>query len=41
MSGIFLIQDSGDLVEMREAPYDSEDLLQNLLEKYPKLLAGD
>ncbi len=41
MSSIFLIHDSGDLVEMRESPYDSEDLLQNLLDKYPKLLAGD
>lgn len=39
--GIFLLQDNGELVEMTESPYDSEDLLQTLLEKYPRLLAGD
>jgi hypothetical protein len=40
MAGIFLV--SGEnLVEMREQPYDSEDLLQALLAKYPSLLAGD
>lgn len=38
---IFLIQSGGDLVEMKETPYDSEDLLQELLAKYPNLLAGD
>ena len=40
-SGIFLIQDGGKLVRMEEAAYDSEDLLQGLLEDYPDLLAGD
>ena len=40
-SGIFLIQDDGSLVQMNEAAYDSEDLLQGLLEDYPSLLAGD
>lgn len=39
--GIFLIQDGGDLVEMREQPYDTEDVLQELLARYPNLLAGD
>jgi hypothetical protein len=39
--GIFLIQENGDLVEMNEQPYDSEDLLQTLLAKYPSLLAGN
>lgn len=39
--GIYLIQDNGQLVEMKETPYDSEALLQELLEKYPDLLAGD
>ena len=29
-----------ELVEMHEQPYDSEDLLQTLLAKYPNLLAG-
>ena len=41
MSGIYLIQDGGGLVEMRESPYDSEALLQKLLAQYPNLLAGD
>lgn len=39
--GIYLIQDNGQLVEMLEQPYDSEALLQELLAKYPNLLAGD
>jgi len=38
--GIFLIQDNDELVEMNEQKYDSEDLLQKLLAKYPSLLAG-
>jgi hypothetical protein len=42
MSGsIFLLQHGSDLVEMREQLYDSEDLLQQLLENHPSLLAGD
>jgi len=40
--GIFLISDSDDeLIELTSKQYDSEDLLQRLLEKYPNLLAGD
>jgi hypothetical protein len=39
--GIYLIQDSGQLVEMKEQAYDSEAFLQELLEKYPSLLAGE
>ena len=39
--GIFLIQPNGDLVEMGETGYDSESILQELLTKYPNLLAGD
>jgi len=39
--GIFLIQNDGQLVEMREQPYDSEELLHRLLADYPNLLAGD
>lgn len=39
--GIFLIQSGGDLVEMKEQPYDREDILQELLARYPNLLAGD
>jgi hypothetical protein len=38
--GIFLLQ-GDDLVEMRQQPYDSEDVLQTLLENYPNLLAGE
>jgi hypothetical protein len=39
--GIYLVTDSGELVEMRERTYASEELLQELLAKYPQLLAGD
>jgi len=38
---IFLLKDSGDLEKVPIQPYDSEDLLQSLIEKYPELLAGD
>jgi len=38
---IFLIQNDGQLMEMNEQGYDSEDILQTLLAKYPNLLAGD
>jgi hypothetical protein len=41
MGGIYLIRDEGQLVEMSEMAYDSEDLLQGLLARYPSLLAGD
>src|SRR5436309_15998747 len=41
MGGIYVLQDSGELLEMTEQPYDSEALLQELLAKYPSLLAGD
>jgi hypothetical protein len=40
-SGIYLIQDNGQLVEMASQSYDSEALLQSLLANYPSLLAGD
>jgi len=39
--GIFLIGDDGALVEMNEEAYESEALLQALLEDYPSILAGD
>lgn len=39
--GIFLIQSNGELIEMNETHYDSEDLLQKLLADYPSLLAGN
>ena len=40
-SGMFMIRDDDQLVEMTETPYDSEDLLQALIEKYPSLMVGD
>ena len=40
-TGIFSIQANGQLIEMTEAPYVSEDVFQKLLEDYPNLLAGD
>ncbi len=39
--GIFLLGDDGALVRLSEQPYDSEDLLQRLLETHPELLAGE
>jgi len=39
--GIFVIRGDEELVAMSEQPYDSEDLLQALLAKFPSLLAGD
>lgn len=41
MSGMFVLQGDGGLVEMTEQPYDTEAVLQELLAKYPNLLAGD
>ena len=41
MGGIYLIHSEGQLVEMKEQSYDSEYLLQELLAKYPSVLAGD
>ena len=38
---IYLRQGDKGLLELNEAAYDSEDLLQKLLEDYPKLLAGE
>ncbi len=40
-SGVFLIQTDGQLVEMAEEIYGSEADFQELLAKYPNLLAGD
>lgn len=39
--GIFLIGQDERLVELREEPYNSEELLQRLLASYPSLLAGE
>jgi len=39
--GVNLIQGDGQLVEMTEHLYDSEDLLQGMLAEYPNLSAGN
>lgn len=41
MGAIYLIQSDDRLVEMQEQEYDSENLLQEFLARYPNLLAGD
>jgi len=38
---IYLVSDDGALIEMKEQSYAAEDLLQELLAAYPKLLNGD
>jgi hypothetical protein len=39
--GIYLLQDNGQIVDMKAQAYDSEALLQELLATYPSLLPGD
>lgn len=42
MSGdIFLLRGDDDLVPMTDRPYDTEDVLQTLVARFPDLLAGD
>ncbi|MGZ4852967.1 MAG: hypothetical protein ACXV3D_07250 [Halobacteriota archaeon] len=41
MGGICLVKDDKQLIAMMEQPYNSEKLLQRLLEEHPLLLAGD
>ena len=41
MGKIFLIADGGDLVELEQQEYSSEDQLQDLLARFPSLLPGD
>jgi hypothetical protein len=38
---IYHLQEGGELLEMVEEAYDSEDLLQVLLARHPSLMAGD
>ena len=38
---IFLIKEGNELIEMEEETYVSEDVLQDIIAKYPNLLAGD
>jgi hypothetical protein len=39
--GIFLLRGADELVEMRESPYEAEEVLQALIAKFPTLLSGD
>ncbi|MDT8446525.1 MAG: hypothetical protein RRB13_06460 [bacterium] len=39
--GIFLIQKGGELLKLQAADYDTEDVLQALLAKYPELIPGE
>ena len=39
-SGIFIIQDGDNLIELIEKDYDSETILQGLMARHPSLLAG-
>lgn len=39
--GIFPLRGEDELVEMRESPYEAEDVLQALIARFPSLLAGD
>jgi hypothetical protein len=40
-AGIFLLRGDNELFELNAQPYPQEDLLQDLLARYPNLLAGD
>ena len=39
--GIFLLRGDDELISMTGQPYDTEDVLQTLLARFPDLLAGD
>jgi len=39
--GIFLLQDNGQVVDMRQQPFQSEEFLQQLISEHPELLVGD
>jgi hypothetical protein len=41
VSGVFLIKDDGQLIEMQEEEYATEDLLQRYLADYPSLIPGN
>lgn len=41
MSGVYLKERDGKLVEMRETPFEKEENFQELLAEHPNLLAGD
>lgn len=39
--GVFIVRNDNTLVEMRSSPFESEELLQQLLATHPSLIAGD
>jgi hypothetical protein len=41
LGGSIFLENNGNLIEMKEAKWDAEERLQELLAKYPNLLAGD
>ena len=42
MSGsIFVLDKNNIITELKETQYSSEDIFQELIEKYPNILAGD
>ena len=42
MSGsIFVVSEDNKILELKESKYENEDIFQELIEKYPNILAGD
>lgn len=41
MAGMFSIQPNGALIELKEQPYENEDIFQELLAQYPNLIPGN
>ena len=38
---IFVLDSNNKIIELKESKYSSEDIFQELIEKYPNILAGD
>lgn len=38
---IFILDENDKLIELKQSKYDSEDIFQELIEKFPNILAGD
>ena len=42
MSGsIFVVSEDNKILELKESKYENEAIFQELIEKYPNILAGD
>lgn len=42
MSGsIFVVNEDNKILELKESKYENEAIFQELIEKYPNILAGD